>query len=200
MPVYYLGLKDAAYNTREIDILDGDYKKVEAIDPTPDGGLFFSRGFQWKCGRPIKPDNLPTRFRYKSDLPVQGFDTPHGMRVVSDRFRQIIEQFEPGTHQFFSVEYVGVRQVHIAHMWIMIVCTRLDAADRERTTMKLNYLWSGDGAPPNPKLVISEAAIAGHHIWCDKHLMDGPLVSAELGRALEDAEITGLKLSEVESV
>ena len=200
MTVYYLGLKDAAYNAREIDILDGDYKKVEVVDPTPDGGRRFSHGTQFKSGRPIKPDNLPTRFRYKSKLPVQDFDTPSGIIVVSDRFRRIVEEFEPGRHQFFPIEYVGSRNTHIANMWIMIVSTRLDAADREQTTMKLNYFWSCDGAPPNAKLVISERAIAGHHIWCDKHLMDGPLVSGKLGEALVAAEITGFKLSAVESI
>jgi len=200
MTVYYLGLDNPAYNTREIDVLDGDYKKVEVVDPTPDGGRRFSHGTQFKSGRPIKPDNLPTRFRYKSKLSVQDFDTPDGIIVVSDRLGQIIEKFEPSKHQFFQVEYVGSRDVHVADMWIMVVCTRLDAADRERTSLKLNYFWSGDGAPSGAKLVINEAALAGHHIWCDKHLIDGPLVSNELRDALDAAEITGLKLFAVESV
>jgi hypothetical protein len=200
MTVYYLGLKDAAYNTREFDALDGDYRKVEVVDPTPDGGRRFSHGAQFQSGRPIKHDHVPTRFCYKSKLPVQDFDRWRHMLLVSDRFRRIIEDFEPAKHQFFPVEFVGPGEKRIANMWIMVVCTRLDAADRERTTMKLNYFWSGDGAPPNAKLVISEAAIAGHHIWCDKHLMDGPLVSSELGEALMAAEISGLKLSAVESV
>lgn len=139
MTVYYLGLKDAAYNTREIDVLDGDYKKVEVIDPTPDGGMRFSYGFQFKSGRPIKTDNLPTKFRYKSKLPVLDYETRYGMILVSDRFREIIEKFEHGRHQFFPVEYVGAKNAHITNMWIMIVCTRLDSVDREHTTMKLNF-------------------------------------------------------------
>lgn len=200
MTVYYLGADNPASNPREIEPIDGDYKKVEVIDPAPDGGMHFSYGYQFKSGRPIKSDNLPKKFLYRSKLPVQDYETRYGMILVSSRFREIIEEFEPGVHQFFPIEYVRENNIHVAKMWMMVVCKRLDSVDREHTTMKLNFFWSGDGAPPDAKLIFNEATIDGHHIWCDKHLMNGPLVSSALGDALTAAGLSGLKLFGVESL
>jgi hypothetical protein len=63
------------------------------------------------------------------------------MIVVSGRFREIVDQFEPGVHQFLPVRYV--EQANVLAERYFITCNRLDSVDRIRTTMILHKgMWS----------------------------------------------------------
>jgi hypothetical protein len=59
------------------------------------------------------------------------------MIVVSGRFREIVDQFEPGVHQFLPVRYVDEQANVLAERYYFITCNRLDSVDRIRTTMIL---------------------------------------------------------------
>jgi hypothetical protein len=89
--------------------LDGNMSKVRPVDLTIDFGYPEQLGARWfRYGRWISREHLPTRWRAtygdkpmprtRLDPPDIGFN--HLADIVSQRFRDIVERFEPGIHQF----------------------------------------------------------------------------------------------------
>ena len=133
----------------------------------------------------LNPETLPKRYLWASDdldefLP--GF-------VVSPRFRDLVQQFEPGVHQFVPVDICRTPDgPTVATYYWFIICQRVDSVDREHTT----FVWKApmdepeDGhwaryifdeksedmvEIPNAKIVFSNIQVAGHHVWHDPHLL-----------------------------
>ena len=138
-----------------------------------------------KQGYPLKPETLPKRYLWASDdldefLP--GF-------VVSPRFRDLIEQFEPGAHQFVPVEICRTPDgPAVATYYWFIICQRVDSVDREHTT----FVWKAPADEPDEgywvdsefdpktskmirypdsKLVFNNRQVGHHHVWHDPHLL-----------------------------
>lgn len=64
--VYYLGKRHLGPYRVDFQNLDGDPTKIEAIDALPDDGLFIMPGLSAvTSGRPVKPDNVPTRVEWR---------------------------------------------------------------------------------------------------------------------------------------
>ena len=59
-PRYAPDLSSISWN---FEWLDGDYKKVEMVDTTPDGGISINNfiTYHFISGRPVKPDHMPTK-------------------------------------------------------------------------------------------------------------------------------------------
>lgn len=137
--VYYLGYQTAGEYKVNFRNLDGDPYKIEAVDATPDGGISIMR-HPTISGRAIKTEFVPTKIEWQDSQPVPEVDQPFGILSVPDRFKEIVEQLEPGVHQFLPVEFVDVEGNHLAHRWFFIVCNRIDSVDREHSTF---VLWKG---------------------------------------------------------
>jgi hypothetical protein len=187
----------------EVEALDGDPRRVELVDPTPDGGLPLDGAFVFEAGRAVIRDFVPRRMRWRGPeaRPLPDFDD--GLILnVSGRARSLIEALEPCVHQFLPVSYEDEAGREIEQRHFLIVCNRIDSVDRERTTM---LLWQGivwqparlmppDEVPPGfdasvePRLVFDLARIGRCHIWRDKHLRQGPFVS----EALVETGMSGL--------
>ena len=217
--VYYLGYQTVGEYKVNIRNLDGDPLKVEIADTTPDDGLYPTIGSTYSAtsGRPIKTEFVPTKIEWQDSQPVPDVDQPFGMLSVPDKFKDIVEQIEPGVHQFLPVEFVDVDGSHLASRWFFIVCKRIDSVDREHSSMILTDkgLWRSakqllrrnpEQIPPDfdvsaePKLVFNLSQIGGAHAWCDKFLLHGWLISDQLAEALMRAELSGISLSKTESV
>ena len=50
----------------EADALDGDLRRVELADPTPDGGVPLDGAFLFTAGRKIRPEFVPRRMRWNN--------------------------------------------------------------------------------------------------------------------------------------
>lgn len=109
--------------------------------------------------------------------------------MVSPRFRDLVESFEAGVHQFVPVEiYRKPNGQPVATYYWFIICQRLDSVDREHTT----YAWKAPADDPaaghwasslfdrqlqrrvevpNAKLVFSNRQVSGRHIWHDPHVL-----------------------------
>lgn len=197
--------------------LDGDEKKVEMVDTTPDGGISINSfiTYHFLSGRPVKPDHMPTKLYptvKRKHFPDYFTGAGRGT-VVSDKFRTIVEALEPDTHQFFPVQIVSKNQkTHYADMFIMIICNRLDTVHAEKTNWYLHNdaMWvrrSRNRQDPNraewegkDRLVLSSEKIGSHHLWIDKYMdpMDGLLISNVLKEALEAADLLDVEFYEVE--
>ncbi len=195
--VWSMGFDDGLPVTIARTALDGDRRKIEYVDTTREpfsvGGHFEPGKLQ--LGRAVKPDHVPTRIlREGSKETLPDVELAVGMYFVSDRFKEIVEGFEPGVHQFFPTDFVSKDGSLQAHMYFFNVCNRLDSVDRDLTTapFQSNLAWRPD---EGGELIFDLKRIGNHHIWHDKHIYDGLYVSDALHDALVEAGITGLDFS-----
>lgn len=126
--------------------------------------------------------------------------------AVSSRFRDLVERFEPGVHQFFPVAIYKERDgAPVADYFWINVCNRIDSVHDNATTYqkKLDYegrpFWSRVGRN-DAKLVFSREKIGPMHLWVDPNII-GPnhfYVSNAFAEAARAEEFLGLSLSERE--
>jgi hypothetical protein len=193
--VWNIGFDDGMGVTYALQELDGDKRKIEYVDRTPDYDSVasdFSLG-DLSLGRPIKPDYVPTKFVWGGPKNRKLPDAlwGRGMLLVSDRLKAMIEQFEPGLHQFFPIEVVFKSdKTSAARMHFLNVCTRLDSVDRTHTTSPMGHtMWRPD---KGGQLVFNLKQIGNHHLWHDKHIFKGWMMSDALHDAMVNEGITGL--------
>jgi hypothetical protein len=194
--VWNIGFDDGMGVTYALQELDGDIRKIEYVDRTPEfdgvGGLF--KEGRLNLGRAIKSDHVPRKFVWggprNRKLPDALFG--RGMLLVSNRLMSNIERLEPGMHQFFPIDVVFKSDMNSAvRMNFLNICSRLDSIDRRLTTcaMEFNRVWRTD---KGGQLVFNIEQIGSHHLWHDKHLSDGWMISDILHDAMVTEGITGL--------
>ena len=201
--------------TIDIDVPPTNNRKlIEVEDSTPDGGLYFGHGRALVSGRRVKTDHVPKQMKAQSKGPIPDYGKCYSLTFVSDRFKAVVEQIEPGVHQFIPFQIIGTHKSVLAEMWFMVVCNRLDGMDRDHTTLVLykGRDWvpardiSSEYWPPNTdpnvqgKFVFNLAQIGDRHLWFDKHSGYGPYLSDTLAEALIAAGVTGTNLIKQESV
>ena len=212
--IYQIGAQAVGTYRPNFKILDGDPQRITLKDETPEIGLITRPGnYAVATGRAVDPEFVPTKVKWLSSQPVPDVDKLHGILVVSDQFKETVEKFEHH-HQFLPVQFIAKDSDRvIAERWFFIVCNRLDAVDRDRTTLILRngVLWVPVTDLPveerpdwyvegtQPKLVYSDAKIGAASAWRDKFLINGPFVSAALGDALAKLNLTGIILIPKES-
>ena len=192
--VWNIGFDDGMGVTYSMMEIDGDIRKIEYVDRTYSMGSVaggFDNG-DLNLGRAIKSDHVPTKLLWDGPasrkLPDAMFG--RGMVKVSDRIKTIIEQFEPGLHQFFPVDVYFKSTNELARkMFYLNICTRLDSVDRELTTCPMgSVMWRPD---QGGELVFNLDQIGNHHLWHDKHILHGWMMSDALQAALVNNNITG---------
>lgn len=193
--------------------LDGDVGAIRAIDQEPDGGVSF-KGYT--SGRRCHTEHFPSRMRWEGPAGslIGDFNRQYFINV-SGQAKALIEQFEPGVHQFVPVDFVNRQNGLLEHRYWLVICNRLDSVDRDRTTFVLDngkawvpaddlVRWGEvDKIPPHidptipSTIYFNRMQIRTAHLWRDKHIdMGGPFVSDELNKALKTSHLTGLKFSD----
>lgn len=178
--------------------IDGDFRKVAMIDPSRDDGLPITGGYTFNSGRPVEATHMPTRLRRSGPVHqpllviLGGYG---GSLLVSAAFRDLVEELEPGVHQFFPMTIEQSGRVLGTH-YLFVVCNRLDTIDREKSVPP-----PPPGRPYRPlrdgtdRLVFSAAAIGNHHAWIDKFVR-GTCISNTLFGRIRDAGLRGLRYTE----
>ena len=175
--------------------LDGDFDKVDVIDRTPDGGGMIA-GIN--SGRPVNPEHMPTKAeRHNGNnhaVPLLDVDSHSGSFFVNHKFRDILEELEPGTHQFFPVEVFENGEKIADYYWLNI-CNRLDTYHPELTYPRNERGFFKPVAGQPASLVFSSEAIGSHHMWVDKFA--GPqFISNEFADRIMSAGLTGITMRE----
>jgi len=187
--------------------MDGDFSKVFIVDPTRDGGGWFSGGSR-HIGRPVIVDgNIPTKLKrggpnVKRAKLLDVNRKTGGLDLVCQKFKDIVEEFEPDIHQFFPMEYYDAKgKEKIGEGFWMIICQRLDTLHdtlcfpprNEKGFMdEFNEVYKNRDKALD-RMVFSKEKVVGHHMWHDKFVA-GPanLFSDELGSRLIEADFSGL--------
>ena len=136
-------------------------------------------------GYPVVPASVPRRLHWKGGRRIiPELLALAGVPVVCERFRDLVERFEPGRHQLLPVAiHRDPRAEPAATYYWLNICTRLDSVDPKHTTFlrkpghEGSFYWSdmsGSGSElqtvPGLRLMFSEARAAGRHLWVDPHL------------------------------
>ncbi|MCV9996819.1 hypothetical protein OE766_00990 [Pararhizobium sp. YC-54] len=187
--VYFLSYMSEEVYSYTCRALDGDVNKIQAIDLTRDGGVRIRPGYSY-YGRPLEPTHIPTKIELSGPKrPIRDIYAAYGL-IVSAKFKDVIESFEPNVHQFFPIELVWEDGSHAADRFWFIPCNRLDTVDRAKTTFEFRNVWFLDGS--KKELVFSRPQLGNHHVWIDKYIvMPTPAISEALKASLDAAGITG---------
>jgi hypothetical protein len=189
------------YKIAVVEPRNFNWRDIKVIDSSLDDGIHPSHGRDLFCGRPVHVEHFPKVMRYTDKKPIPDFSQSECMLMVSPAFKAIVEAIEPGIHQFIPVRYIGTHKVHLADMWFMVICNRIDGIDAEHSNMYKhpNLGWSyGAG-----RLVFNNAQIGNVHLWRDKFVLPAAVIfiSNVLAEAFRTSGLTGFSIgSEAESV
>ncbi|MFT6943437.1 MAG: hypothetical protein ACJAUW_000006 [Yoonia sp.] len=181
--------------------LDGEIGKVALYDRTPDGGRVIVR---LGAGRPLKPDYMPTKIKKvdpnRKPTPLLDVESWCGNFLANQTFKDILEELEPETHQFFPME-IFEKGEKIADYYWLNVCNRLDTFHPELTYPRNERgFWKPVQGEPS-SVVFSTTAIGDHHAWTDKFAGSGGhglYISDTFAARLQNANLTGLSFYKLE--
>jgi hypothetical protein len=209
MPVYTIFNDTGEEGIAGSDMLDGDMSKVRpvGVEFDPPGYLFRLPDSTYvhlgdiSSGLPNETKFLPTKIRWggrKREL--TDLQYARNSMLARDNFRRVLEELEPGVHQFVPVEIVWNDGSSAGEFYWFYPCVRLDGMDRNLTTHTLHREREWVHAPEG-KYVINLNQVAGHHLWFDKRAMwHFPYVSEGFKQAMANAGVKGIGYHECESV
>ena len=223
--VYSLG-KVSVYETApDIETVGGDkvwrdvkFLNPDEVDPPAASDMFLNERFGQ--GYAIDPETAPKAMIWKSKnkLPTDYAFGNNSIMLVSARFRDLVEHFEPEVHQFLPVTMYFKRtdaESFDTFYWF-ICCQLIDSLDPQHTTIP----WRGKGydvrradgrrwgfwhidaeADPPQKAVFSLEAIGDRHLWRDPHWSRGTVYCSDaFGEALNAQGLSGFGTSQREQI
>lgn len=145
---------------------------IAGEDLIPDRLLF--------SGFPLDAATIPRALEWQSPRWPQDFE--HTIIVhVSERFRALIEEFDPGLHQFVPFDLIDRRNALIAKRYCWQVSNRIESvAFVEQRSAK--------------KLVFDLAKIGDSHFWIDPKMGQRIMMSDEAMAMLNENDVSGFKL------
>ncbi len=140
-------------------------------------------------------ERLPTQARETSKKKVYPdiFAMP-GLNAVSERFKTLVESFEPGVHQFFPLTLYRKDGELVEDRYYIFNCPISFGCV---LTNRSEVIWveGTELYPPRPdlsparKTVFSKPAIDGRHLWGESFRMTGLFISDELHKAMKREKI-----------
>ena len=189
--VWAMSYRPVPDNYPGVKVIEGNSGEVELEDMTDDGGigLNMSRSFS---GRRAKPESMPKVIEWQSRRKLLDYEGAYVGYSVSDRFRTLIEDLEPGVHQFEPIRFVTRDGSLLEERWFWQICNRIDSVHRELTNWILGRrTWRPPSRPEEPHMVFSMTQLGAVQFWHDKHA-NGTFVSNAAKQRIHAAEITGV--------
>lgn len=168
-------------------------RRLEVADTTPDGGIGFFLSPS-ASGRPVKPESVPTVMTFPGNRRTQDLEAMF-VYTVSDRLKDLIEEIEPGTHQFLPVEIVKKKSGEfLQSRWFWQVCNRIDSVFEFEPGWYLeNGVWQ---RPTGSRPVFDITKIGDKHFWRDKHLICEIMMSEFALARLNEEDMSGFRIIE----
>ena len=189
----------------DVRFADGVWEEHHALeDPgqaiSPGGGVFVS-------GYPARIEFAPTMAQFIKDPKIiPSLFNSSGAHLVSDQVKEIVERFEPETHQFFPIKLYWKNGELAEERWVLNVCQRVDGVDKEASELWENRYPDGRLSTlaidrKSKKLILSYANINPYHLWVDKHYRGSTVfLSDNLMAAFKEAGVTGGIFKKVKAV
>lgn len=116
------------------------------------------------------------------------FSARSGVRIISERVRQILEAFDPGVHQILPIEafYRDGSKPDTAYFFLNVT-KHLDTVIDEASSVKMAFQIVGEKSrdqmeldPPTARnLVIRKDRAAEHNLWREKRYPYLPLLMSD---------------------
>lgn len=158
-------------------------------------------------------DALPKRIVVKpwKDGFIPDFGNDGSRFIVSDRFVSIVEELEPGKHQFLKIPATVAPDGRplAKSFYLMNVLVRLAAVNLELSTVRWKTITGGStlleytsGAAIDQRLVLHRSITEGHHLWrgTREQFAINTYCSDELKRKMEEHGLSELWLEHVEEL
>ncbi len=223
--VYWLGPKEmfetstaVSFHNADLSLRDYSMKSVRFLDPdSVDPVAKVTMSEPLRKGYPIDPETVPKVVCWRSGnrhMP-DVVNCAAASLLVSQKVRDIIEQFEPGVHQLLPVAVYRPKAIKengepFARYYWLVITQRIDSVDPVHTTYERSGGIRSDGSTwvggwqladgGGRKVVFSKAAIQERHMWIDFYAGLARLLSNALGDALLATDVSGVSLRPAEEV
>lgn len=195
----------------EIASMNKDLTQVSSVGG--DGVDEFStswKTYAHRCGLPVKTEHLPTQMTVKGrkrNLP--DFFPVHGARVISPDLKALIEEMDPGMHQFEPVT-LSWKDKSVAGEWFWFIPTRRMKSLRE-DMLNPPLHPSGMWFPIDPetmehvehddvRIVFDKNKVGDVLLWCDPALEGKIFSNPKLLEAMAAKGMPKMKTFEFELV
>jgi hypothetical protein len=177
----------------------------------PEGGVQseaeLSRAFLYPDGKPLSPRLVPDYIyfslkdlseSYRANTP-DWFRIAGGLDVISERFRDLLAEFDLGTTEFFEVPLYEFDQTgrRPGRWFIFHICETKDTLVAEQSTgLKQRGMTAGlwRSHVGEDVLAARASAASGADLWIDLHMLGRIFLSDRLRTALKSAGIKVLKM------
>lgn len=154
----------------------------------------------WGDLRARVPDEMyPDRLVLRKGSPLLDYDTSDAGRVVSQAFRDLVEEFDPGVHQFVPTAVEDHDGTPLATHCFMRILRPINAIRTEGSDLRLVGLNSpyGDLASLHvndlSKFSVYADWIKGFGAWREMRSRQESFFSEALWQRLQAAELTGFE-------
>ena len=224
--VYFVADETASWERAKRGMLDGKTEQALrdlpfAGDPDSLGLTVLEKRASYTIGHGLHvvPDGAPTRAwwsgRGKYALP--DFAAVLGYQLVSEDFRALIEEFEPGVHQFIPVDVYKTRDgEELWGTWYWLnICNRIDSTDHDAMRQagwfhtdiagtKQRGMWRFDRKATRwnkPPIIFSREGIGNAILWVDPYLNPRNFYARDVfAQAVQDRGLTGCSLTQQQEV
>ncbi len=191
--------KDQLYGNSLYSI-NREHRNIRLVDPAQDDGTrIWPHSFD--VGRPVDPATMPkflARIGPKEHALLDLYSFGNDV-VVPEAFKQIVEELEPGVHQFFKMQIVEEDDKSlkpIGERYFMVACNRL--ATLHDTLCEPALVDGWPERQSQTKLIFSNQKIDQAHVWIDKKLSQTLFISEALHARLVALNMSGVQFTPFE--
>lgn len=186
----------------------------EIVFPGQSGRFLHQKYWDPRVPHRYDPAEVPRQaFLTSGNKTIPDFVPIHARWGVSPEARALIEEFEPGVHQFVPVEILRPRSGKPIHRldgrvldtpyYLFSVQTLIDAVWVERSEVEISPVL---GSPPSVyqvpgrwNIVLRRDLVAGHHVWRGRHHLPRDLFFSDaLAREVEARRLRKLQMHRLE--
>lgn len=197
--IWMLATESTGTYSVDIDFLNGDWDKNTLEDMSVDiGRKPLVRADYYQSGRRVKTGFLPTRAKRSGagTQPIEDFKDVRLAQICSGAFRDLVEKFDPGIHQFEPLKILDRDgQPEKRDFFWFFPSVRRHALDPNRVIPPLNGLGYYDQTIPPAEwhFVFQQAIVGSHDVFCTAEVHNLIFVSDRLKQAIETASFPGIR-------
>lgn len=157
----------------------------------------------WFSGTWFPPEVMPQRVRLKrAKTMFDWMQLRGGGNLVSPRFRDAVEELDPGRHQFFPVVVEDKNGVaRPGHYYVFNVVGRIDSIIEERSNLKASGRgdienWSYERRVGPWQCALNAAVIGDRACWVEHRYGERWFISDRLAALLRARKLNSLRLDE----
>jgi hypothetical protein len=185
----------------EIEYFEDDRKVLRAFFDRTDAYPGTITSASWVTGTWIPPEVVPRRLRLiRGKAMYDWLSLNGGGTLVSSRFRDAVEELDPGRHQFFPVVVEDKKgAVRPGDFFIFNVVGRIDAIIEDRSNFKAtgrgnvkNWIYERRVGPW--QCALDAAVIGGRACWVEHRYSECWFISERLATLLQERKLNGFGL------